>query len=111
MAVRVNVDNFVRAESDRMFAAFVADAGGVNRLKHNRSPTPVDRQAVIRMNRDTLYSLAIVDLDGGATVTVPESGDRYVSVMIVIRSRGFSRRQVSIALCAPGSNSGSIGWR
>ena len=45
VAVRVNVDNFVRAESDRMFAAFVADAGGVNRLKHNRAPTPGDRQA------------------------------------------------------------------
>ena len=32
--VPVTVENFTRAESDRMFASFAADAGGVNRLKH-----------------------------------------------------------------------------
>jgi hypothetical protein len=79
----VNVENFVRAETDRMFAAFVADAGGVNRLKHNRAPTPIDRQTVIRMNRDTLYSIAVVDVSEGATVTIPDAGGRYVSVMVV----------------------------
>jgi hypothetical protein len=79
----VNVDNFARAETDRMFAALAQQAGGVNRLQHNRLPTPLDRQPVIRMNRDTLYSLAIVDLDDGATLTVPDAGDRYVSVMVV----------------------------
>jgi hypothetical protein len=26
----VNVENFVRAETDRMFASFVAEGGGVN---------------------------------------------------------------------------------
>lgn len=35
------------------------------------------------MNRDTLYSFAIVDVSDGAVVTVPESGERYVSVMVV----------------------------
>lgn len=25
--------------------------------------TPIDKQEIVRMNRDTLYSLAIVDLD------------------------------------------------
>jgi hypothetical protein len=79
----VNVDNFVRAETDRMFASFVRDAGGVNRWHHNRTPTPLDRQPVIRMNRDTLYSFAVVDLADGATISVPDGGDRYVSVMIV----------------------------
>jgi hypothetical protein len=87
----VNVDNFARAETDRMFAALAQQAGGVNRLHHNRVPTPLDQQPVIRMNRDTLYSLAIVDLDGGATVTVPESGDRYVSVMIVNHDHYINR--------------------
>jgi hypothetical protein len=74
-----------------MFAALAQQAGGVNRLQHNRLPTPLDRQPVIRMNRDTLYSLAVVDLDGGATVTVPESGDRYVSVMIVNHDHYINR--------------------
>ena len=77
MPLEVTVDNFVRAESDRMFAALQAQAGGINRLYHHRSPTPVDDQPVVRMNRDTLYSNAIVDISEGATITVPDSGDRY----------------------------------
>src|SRR5512144_2268443 len=84
--IKVNVDNFARAESNRMFAAFQADAGGVNVLKHNRAPTPVDHQPVIRMNRDTLYSSAVVDISEGATITIPDGGDRYVSVMVVTRT-------------------------
>ncbi len=83
MSLHVNVDNFVRAETDRMFAALQAQAGGINRLSHNRAPTPIDQQPVIRMNRDTLYSMCLVDLADGATVTIPEAGDRYLSVMVV----------------------------
>jgi len=79
----VNVDNFVRAETHRMMADLQRDAGGVNRLEHNRAPASVEKQTVIRMNRDTLYSFAVVDISDGATLTVPEHGDRYVSVMIV----------------------------
>jgi hypothetical protein len=79
----VNVDNFARAETDRMFAGLQRDAGGINILSHNRAPASVDHQTVIRMNRDTLYSFAVVDISDGATVTVPEHGDRYVSVMVV----------------------------
>jgi hypothetical protein len=79
----VNVDNFVRAETDRMFAALERDAGGLNRWHHNRTPTPLDQQTVIRMNRDTLYSMALADISAGATVTIPDGGRRYVSVMVV----------------------------
>jgi hypothetical protein len=80
---RVNVDNFRRAETHRMFAGLQRDAGGINRFMHNREPAPVDQQTVIRMNRDTLYSFGIVDLSDGATITVPEAGGRYLSVMVV----------------------------
>lgn len=83
MSQHVNVDNFTRAETDRMFAALQSDAGGVNRFLHNRRPADVEHQTVIRMNRDTLYSFAVVDLAAGATVTIPETDGRYVSVMIV----------------------------
>src|SRR5690242_2848268 len=79
----VNVDNFARAETDRMFAGLQRDAGGVNAFRHNRTPAPVDQQTVIRMNRDTLYSFAVVDLTGGATLTVPDASERYLSVMVV----------------------------
>ena len=87
----VSVDNFVRAETDRMFGALMQQAGGVNGFGHNRTPTPLDQQTVIRMNRDTLYSFAIVDISGGATLTVPESGDRYVSVMVVNQDHYINR--------------------
>lgn len=81
--VLVNVDNFVRAETERMLLSTQAEAGGINRFGHNRTPTPVEHQPVIRMNRDTLYSFATVDISEGATVTIPDSGDRYLSVMVV----------------------------
>ena len=36
----------------------------------NREPAEIDKQTVIRLNRDTLYSSAVIDLDAGpATVT------------------------------------------
>ena len=79
----VNVDNFVRAETDRMFTDLQGDAGGVNVFSHNREPASVARQTVIRLNRDTLYSFAVVDIAEGATVTIPDHGERYVSVMTV----------------------------
>ena len=83
MATKVNVDNFARAESDRMFVALSQQAGGVNRLLHHREPASIDEQPVIRENRDTLYSSAIVDISQGATLTLPDAGERYLSVMIV----------------------------
>ncbi len=87
----VNVENFVRAETNRMFAAIAADAGGVNRFNHARSPTGVDHQLVIRMNRDTLYSTAVVDISEGATISIPDAGERYLSVMVVNQDHYINR--------------------
>lgn len=88
---KVNADHFARAETHRMFAGLQDDAGGVNRFKHNRTPTPVDKQTVIRMNRDTLYSFAIVNISAGATLTVPEADGRYLSVMVVNEDHYINR--------------------
>jgi hypothetical protein len=82
-ATTVDADSFVRAETARMFADIQRDAGGINRFRHNRAPAPIDQQTVIRLNRDTLYSFAVVDLSAGATLTVPDAGGRYLSVMVV----------------------------
>jgi hypothetical protein len=88
--IRVDLDNFVRAETNRMFAA-MAGSGGVNRWRHTRVPIPIDQQTVIRMNRDTLYSSALIDLAEGATVTVPDAGGRYLSVMVVNQDHYINR--------------------
>lgn len=67
-----------------MFADLQRDAGGINRFSHNREPAAIDRQTVVRLNRDTLYSFAVADLLGeGATLTIPDHGSRYLSAMIV----------------------------
>ncbi len=89
--ITVTNDNFVRAESNRMFAGIQAQAGGVNKWKHLRPPASINEQTVIRMNRDTLYGMAIVDITRGATVRVPDSGGRYLSVMVVNQDHDINR--------------------
>lgn len=79
----VTIDNFVRAATDIEFRKYLEQSGAVNQLFHVREPTPLDMQPTIRMNRDTLYSMAVVDISDGATLNVPETDDRYVSVQVV----------------------------
>jgi hypothetical protein len=80
----VTRDNFVRAETDRMFGDFLKLSGGVNRMFHIRRPTPLDQQTVVRMNRDTLYSVAVVDTSAGGTFTMPGSPDgRFVGAHLI----------------------------
>lgn len=79
----VTADNFIRAESDLYFSRVVAD-DGFGRFFHNRELTPLDRQLVIRQNRDTLYSAGVFDLDAGpVTVTLPDAGPRFASAQII----------------------------
>ena len=89
--IKVNADNFARAETHRMMAGLQRDAGGVNQLTHNREPAEIDKQTVIRMNRDTLYSFAVVDISAGAVLTLPDAGERYLSVMIVNEKHYINR--------------------
>lgn len=79
----VTVDNFRRAETDTYFARFVQD-GGFGQLKHERALAPIEHQTVIRMNRDTLYSYGVFDLDASpVTFTLPDSGKRYMAVQVI----------------------------
>jgi hypothetical protein len=81
--VPVTVDNFIRAETDLYFGNGAKD-GGTGKFNHNRQPTPIDKQPVIRMNRDTLYSGAVFDLDAGpVTITLPDAGSRFMSMQII----------------------------
>ncbi len=82
-AIPVTADNFVRAESDLYFGGVVKD-GGFGKFHHFREPTPIDKQTVIRMNRDTLYSAAVFDLDAGpVTITLPDAGRRFMSMQVI----------------------------
>jgi hypothetical protein len=75
---------YIRAESDRTFFNIAKLAGGVNRFYHYRNVTPIDNQSVVRMNKDTLYSGAVVDTSKGATLTIPDMpAGRYFSVLMI----------------------------
>jgi hypothetical protein len=81
--IPVTALNFPRAESDLYFRNIVKD-GGLGKFKHNRQLTPIAQQTVIRMNRDTLYSAAVFDLDAGpATITLPDAGSRFMSMQMI----------------------------
>lgn len=83
--VPVTVDNFVRAESDVYMAGLYKDSGGqLATFNHRRAVADIDQQTVIRLNRDTLYSSALFDLDAGAvTVTLPDAGSRFMSMQVI----------------------------
>src|SRR5262249_34453767 len=81
--VPVTVDTFARAESDLYMGNAVKD-GGFGKFHHNRTPAEIDKQIVIRMNRDTLYSAAVFDLDAGpVTITLPDAGKRFMSLQVI----------------------------
>lgn len=81
--VRVTIDNFRRAETDNYFARFVAQ-GAFGKLNHERELAAIDRQSVIRLNRDTLYSMGVFDLDASpVAITLPDTGERYMAVQVV----------------------------
>jgi hypothetical protein len=76
----VTADNFIRAETD-MYFGIVARESGFAKVAHHREVIPVDKQTVVRPNRDTLYSSGVFDLDAGpVTITLPEARDRFLSM-------------------------------
>lgn len=80
----VTVDNFNRAESDLYFGGVLKEAGALGTFHHSREPANIDHQTVIRLNRDTLYSSALFDLDAGpVTVTLPDAGERFMSMQVI----------------------------
>jgi hypothetical protein len=80
----VTQKTYCRAETDRTFYNASQLTGGVNKLFSFRNVTPLDRQTVVRMNKDTLYTVALVDTSKGATITVPDMpAGRYFSVLLL----------------------------
>jgi len=83
MPTHVCPDNFVRAESDLYFGD-IANGDGFGTFLHFRDLGPIDRQLVVRQNRDTLYSAGVFDLDASdLTVTTPDSGGRFMSLQVI----------------------------
>jgi hypothetical protein len=79
----VTVENYNRAQTDINFAGVVKN-GGFGKFRHGRELAPPVQQGIVRPNRDTLYSFAIVDLDAGpVTITLPTTGRRFMGMQVV----------------------------
>lgn len=79
----VTQDNFAQAFTNMRFGALVKTTGGVNKFFDMPVPgSDPAKQFVVRMNRDTPYSVSIIDMTSDVYVTVPET-DRYVTIQVV----------------------------
>ena len=81
----VTIDNFVRAESDLDMGGLLKDSGGqLGTFDHRREVANIDHQTVIRLNRDTIYSSALFDLEAApVTITLPDAGSRFMSMQVI----------------------------
>jgi hypothetical protein len=80
----VTQDNFPQAYTNMRLGAMIQKTGGVNTFFTMPVPSSVpEQQFVVRMNRDTPYSVSVIDMSSGNVyVTVPKT-DRYVTIQIV----------------------------
>ena len=92
----VTVKTVARAETDFAIKQMYDLAGGFGKLFHLRTPTPIDMQKIIRMNRDALYSSVVFDLSKPATIIMPETNGRYQSLQVI------NQDHYSIAVTTPG---------
>jgi len=81
---KVTQDNFPQAYTNLRFDKVLKKTGGVN--KFFTMPVPSsnpEEQFVVRMNRDTDYSVSIIDMSSGNVyVTVPKT-DKYMTIQVV----------------------------
>jgi len=81
--VPVNVEQFPTAETHHMMKISIDSFDCLGKWSHMRGFTPIDKQNVVRMNRDTLYSSLMLDLTEPATVTMSDTNSRYQSILVV----------------------------
>jgi hypothetical protein len=78
---KVDVYNYVRAESDLQYKRYAAY--GFGKFWHNREPYDVENQVTVSGNRDTIYSIGVFDLSKSPlTITLPETQGRYMSLLV-----------------------------
>lgn len=91
--VEVTADNYPTLETARQMLKNQTLVG-VNNLLHKRVLTPTDNQPVVRMNRDTYYSMAVVDVSKGAFITMPKlPKGKYMSVQGVTEDHRIQAMQ------------------
>ena len=85
----VTKENYGLAESEVIFSDYVqriaaaTNSNGVGVFLHLRTGADPKDRTVMRINFDTVYSTAIVDLTEDAVLTMPETNGRYQSAWII----------------------------
>ena len=78
----MTAEEFIRAESLH-FMKGMAAREGINNFFHFKSLAKADDKWVVSPNNDVIYSMGIVDTSKGFTLTLPETGDRFITAQIV----------------------------
>ena len=95
---KVDVYNYVRAETDLQFKGYAEKYQAFGRFSHGRKHYDVNKQVTQSGNRDTIYSFGVFDLSRSPlTITLPETNGRYMSLMAVSENH-----DIYPALYAPG---------
>lgn len=85
----VTEENYGLAESEIIFADYVqkiaatTGTNGVGVWLHLRQGADPKDRTIMRINFDTLYSTAVVDLTEPVTLTMPQANGRYQSAWII----------------------------
>ena len=80
---KVTIDNYVRAESDVQMKGYAEKMDAFGKFAINRERYNVDNQVTVRGNRDTYYMFGVFDLTTPITITMPDAGDRYMSMQAI----------------------------
>ena len=81
--VKVTADNYVRAESDFQMKGYAQAMDAFGKFAVQRTHYDVDNQVTVRGNRDTIYMFGTFDLTSPLTITLPDPGDRYMSLQLI----------------------------
>jgi hypothetical protein len=81
--VPVILDQFPTAETHHMMKVAIETSDCLGKWAHLRALTPIDKQTVVRMNRDTLYSSVVLDLAEPTILVKPDTRGRYQSLLVI----------------------------
>ena len=95
--IPVTEKNFTDAEAEYNFLKW-KNKDAMNKLFHLTQLTPAGVMPTIRMNRDTLYSAALIDASNGFKVHMPDQG--IFTSVLVIDQKGYSQE----CIWAPGTH-------
>jgi hypothetical protein len=85
----VTDENYALAETQIIIEGYVkkiaaaTNTNGVGVFMHNKKGADPKDRTIMRINFDTLYSFAVVDLKEDLTLTMPETNGRYQTAWII----------------------------